>query len=970
MAQAHRIKPETPAIRVGILRFAHRLLRELCFWSLVVIALGMIGALVTFHPGDPAWTHTATATRLHNLGGVVGAWFADVTLYFFGHAAYLLPLGAAFAGWRLFKRGALLELDGEIVLFRVLGFLVTLATACGLASLHLRATPGTVPNTGSSGGLVGTHVGKFLIDAFGGVGGNLFLLVLLLAGVVLTTGLSWLTLLDWVGLAMLKTVDWIGGVIMAPLRWMRPRAPEDDGDESTVEIAPASDLPKAAPGTETEPSDQFLPTLGRKVEQAAGTWLARWKARGEASAPAAPPASPPPPAPLSPPAGSVEPPLAAPVSRPAARIEPVLNLPLEGPPSWQSPAVVPATPSIPDWEPSAAPDMRTLVPTSAPKVAGGQPAIPQPPPTPLTQALGLKLAAASNDPLAVVAPSPPVVLPVPWPGSTPDLDADENHLDDHDQPARELPPDLAIVPQPESAPPAAPAKTAFMVRRVAAPPPVAPYPLPPLNLLDPPAASVVGYSPETLDEMSRRVEILLRHFGIVVKVVAVEPGPVITRFEIEPAPGVKVSQISNLAKDLARGLSVISVRVVEIIPGKSVVGLEIPNQQREIVYLREVLETPVYQQAISPLTLALGKDISGNPVVANLAKMPHLLVAGTTGSGKSVAINAMLLSLLYKAAPREVRLILVDPKMLELSMYEDIPHLLTPVVTDMKEAANALRWCVGEMDRRYRLMAALKVRNIAGYNRRLADAQAAGEPITDPFWKPGEGGVAGEIPVLEPLPFIVVVIDELADMMMIVGKKVEELIARLAQKARASGIHLILATQRPSVDVITGLIKANIPTRIAFQVSSRVDSRTILDQMGAEQLLGHGDMLYLPPGTGLPQRVHGAFVDDHEVPRVVDYLRRTGAPDYIDDVLAEPCEEADGAEDSDGGGRGGESDPLYDEAVRIVTESRRASVSGVQRRLRIGYNRAARLVEEMESAGVVGPVQTNGSREVLAPPPP
>jgi S-DNA-T family DNA segregation ATPase FtsK/SpoIIIE len=451
----------------------------------------------------------------------------------------------------------------------------------------------------------------------------------------------------------------------------------------------------------------------------------------------------------------------------------------------------------------------------------------------------------------------------------------------------------------------------------------------------------------------------------------VEPGPVITRFEIEPAPGVKVSQISNLAKDLARGLSVISVRVVEIIPGKSVIGLEIPNQQREIVYLREVLESPVYTQSTSPLTLTLGKDISGNPVVANLARMPHLLVAGTTGSGKSVAINAMLLSLLYKASPREVRLILVDPKMLELSMYEDIPHLLTPVVTDMKEAANALRWCVVEMDRRYRLMAALKVRNIAGFNRKLADAQAAGESITDPFWKLGEGGVAGAIPVLEPLPFIVVVIDELADMMMIVGKKVEELIARLAQKARASGIHLILATQRPSVDVITGLIKANIPTRIAFQVSSRVDSRTILDQMGAEQLLGHGDMLYLPPGSGLPQRVHGAFVDDHEVPRVVDYLRQTGVPDYIDDVLAEPREETDGMEDADGGnGRGGESDPLYDEAVRIVTESRRASVSGVQRRLRIGYNRAARLVEEMETAGVVGPVQTNGSREVLAPPPP
>ncbi|MFZ1642412.1 MAG: DNA translocase FtsK, partial [Candidatus Contendobacter sp.] len=656
-------------------------------------------------------------------------------------------------------------------------------------------------------------------------------------------------------------------------------------------------------------------------------------------------------------------------------------------------------PPITDWQPPIASDL-TLVPTVAPAVAGSQPVISRlvaapvaapaspvvAPPTSLPPVLDLGLtAAASNDPLtSVVAPPlhPPVVSPAPWAAFEADLDADDGDLDADDSFPLDFPPELTVVPRSVSAfqppasisalaPVAAAAKMAVMVRRVAPPAPVAPYPLPPLDLLDPPAARTAGYSPEMLDHMSRRVEILLRHFGIVVKVVAVEPGPVITRFEVEPAPGVKVSQISNLAKDLARGLSVISVRVVEIIPGKSVIGLEIPNQHREIVYLREVLESPVYDQAASPLTLALGKDIGGNPVVANLAKMPHLLVAGTTGSGKSVAINAMLLSLLYKAAPHEVRLILVDPKMLELSMYEDIPHLLTPVVTDMKEAANALRWCVVEMDRRYRLMAALKVRNIAGFNRRLADAQAAGEGITDPFWKPGEGGFSGETPLLQPLPFIVVVIDELADMMMIVGKKVEELIARLAQKARASGIHLILATQRPSVDVITGLIKANIPTRIAFQVSSRVDSRTILDQMGAEQLLGHGDMLYLPPGTGLPQRVHGAFVDDHEVPRVVDYLRQTGAPDYIDDVLAEPREEADGVEDADsGGGRGGESDPLYDEAVRIVTESRRASVSGVQRRLRIGYNRAARLVEEMETAGVVGPVQTNGSREVLAAPPP
>ncbi|HYQ92802.1 MAG TPA: DNA translocase FtsK 4TM domain-containing protein, partial [Candidatus Competibacteraceae bacterium] len=462
-------------------------------------------------------------------------------------------------------------------------------------------------------------------------------------------------------------------------------------------------------------------------------------------------------------------------------------------------------------------------------------------------------------------------------------------------------------------------------------------PLPPLPLLDPAPAQQDGYSDDDLESMSRQVEILLRHFGIEVQVVAVEPGPVITCFELEPAPGVKVSQISNLAKDLARGLSVTSVRVVEVIPGKSVIGLEIPNKRRQIVYLSEILTAPVYTNSTAPMTVALGKDIGGKPIVANLAKMPHLLVAGTTGSGKSVAINAMLLSMLYKATPREVRLILVDPKMLELSVYEEIPHLLAPVVTDMKEAANALRWCVGAMERRYRLMAPLKVRNLAGFNQKVQEANDAGEPIADPLFKPEEH-FETEVPTLEPMPNIVVVIDELADMMMVVGKKVEELIARLAQKARAAGIHLILATQRPSVDVITGLIKANIPTRIAFQVSSKVDSRTILDQMGAEQLLGHGDMLYLPPGTGFTRRVHGAFVSDHEVLRVVEYLRQTGEPDYIEDILQEPGEVIPGLPGMEGdyGSGGDEADPLYDQAVRIVTESRRASISGVQRRLKIG----------------------------------
>ncbi|MEJ2680794.1 MAG: DNA translocase FtsK 4TM domain-containing protein [Gammaproteobacteria bacterium] len=506
---------------------------------------------------------------------------------------------------------------------------------------------------------------------------------------------------------------------------------------------------------------------------------------------------------------------------------------------------------------------------------------------------------------------------------------------------------------------------------------------PSIELLDPPDdQGPQGFSEQDLKQLSETLVAKLKDFGIEATVETVLPGPVITRFEIQPAPGIKVSRISNLAKDLARSLAVISVRVVEVIPGKTVVGIEIPNTVREVIRLREVVSSEVYEAAESALTLSLGKDIAGYPIVADLARMPHLLVAGTTGSGKSVGLNAMLISMLMKATPHELRLIMIDPKMLELSIYDDIPHLLSPVVTDMKEAANALRWCVAEMERRYKLMASLGVRNIAGYNRKVHEAIEKGEPIKDPLFKsmPTTAGVSlvkdGEsaepdlAPDLEMLPKIVVVVDEFADMMMIVGKKVEELIARIAQKARAAGIHLILATQRPSVDVITGLIKANVPTRIAFQVSSKVDSRTILDQGGAEQLLGHGDMLYLPPGTGLPMRVHGAFVSDEEVHRICDDWRARGEPDYLDEVRDGQLEEIPGTYMPGGYDQDGEnSEPLYDEAVRFVTETRRASISSVQRKLKIGYNRAARMIEMMESAGVVSTMGTNGSREVLAPPP-
>jgi S-DNA-T family DNA segregation ATPase FtsK/SpoIIIE len=502
--------------------------------------------------------------------------------------------------------------------------------------------------------------------------------------------------------------------------------------------------------------------------------------------------------------------------------------------------------------------------------------------------------------------------------------------------------------------------------------------LPPLNLLDvQDKTTTTGFSDESLEHLSRLLEVKLQDFGISATVVEVLPGPVVTRFEIQPAAGIKVSRITGLAKDLARSMAVISVRVVEVIQGKSVVGIEIPNETREMVRLSEVLTSDAYDNSSSPLTLALGNDIAGVPVVADLAKMPHLLVAGTTGSGKSVGINAMLLSLLFKASPDEVKLILIDPKMLELSVYDDIPHLLTPVITDMKDASSGLRWCVGEMERRYKLMAALGVRNIAGYNRKIEDANKSGNPIIDPLWvfNPEEMGwdqtqEPPEAPTLETLPYIVVVVDEFADMMMIVGKKVEQLIARIAQKARAAGIHLILATQRPSVDVITGLIKANVPSRIGFQVSSKIDSRTILDQGGAEQLLGHGDMLYLPPGTSVPERIHGAFVDDHEVHKVVADWKRRGEPNYLSEITDEAASSGvvvPGFSAGDESDDNAESDPLYDEAVAFVLETRKASISSVQRKLRVGYNRAARLIEQMEASGVVSPMGNNGSREVLAP---
>ncbi len=761
MAQT-KVQPRADA---SLSRQLLRGLREGALLVFGMLALYLLVALVTYHPGDPGWSYTGDGDGVHNLGGAAGAWFADVALHLLGYLAYLIPLVFIGVGWWLFRHRRDAQIASPLELsLRGLALLVALLSGAALATLHW--LPRNLPV--NAGGILGELIARLAASGLGLVGATLLLLALFLTGFTLFTGLSWFSLMDRLGKAVLDAVEHLRTRLDA-LRDQRIGAVEKAQREMRVE---------------------------------------RERARV--------------------------------AHRPPSRVEPRI----------------------------------------------------EPPP-----------------------PSPRVMKEKQVPlfsGDTSD-------------------------------------------------------PHPPLALLDEPPVAVSGYSDESLQAMSRLVELKLRDFGVDVEVVAVQPGPVITRFELHPAPGVKVARISALAKDLARSLSVIAVRIVEVIPGKSTVGLEIPNEQRELVSLSEILRSTLFENAKSPLTLALGKDIGGAPVIADLGRMPHLLVAGTTGSGKSVGVNAMLLSMLYKSTAEDVRLILIDPKMLELSVYEGIPHLLAPVVTDMKDAANALRWAVAEMERRYKLMSMLGVRNIAGYNKKVREAEAAGTPLQDPTFNPDEQVAEVEPPVLGRMPFIVVVVDEFADMIMVVGKKVEELIARLAQKARAAGIHLILATQRPSVDVITGLIKANIPTRIAFQVSSRVDSRTILDQMGAEHLLGHGDMLYLPPGKALPERVHGAFVADHEVHQVVEYLKATGEPDYDPGILEEPEIGAAAIPGLEPTAAEAESDPLYDQAVQIVIESRKASISYVQRRLKIGYNRAARMVEDMEAAGVVSPVQSNGNREVLVP---
>lgn len=782
--------------------------------TLMVLALYLLVSLLSFDIQDPAWSQTSYRLQTYNLGGSVGAWFADIALHFLGFAAYLLPIGLAYLGWCLLQGSNIDEWSGELVIYRALGVIVTLASASGLATLMLGASF----DFGSGGGILGNLTSSYLVESFSAVFSSLFLLILFLAGLSLATGVPWLDALDAFGRAI-----W---AVPERLLSLGSSVREVNGKHSRNSVST-----NAAAGTATDAAAEAA-AAASEVEPAKDEDIG---------------------------ADAI-------VSR-HGRIDPTMSEPEESTESDRR--------SSPFAEPEAA---------DTPSQAARQP-------------------------------------------TAQDLD------------------DILIHPNPT-------------------PRSSGPITLPNLTLLDMPPDDHLGYTPETLANMRLRLKTLLHDFGVEVDVVNAIPGPVITSFELEPAPGVKVSQITKLDKDLARGLSAISVRVVEVIPGKSVVGLEIPNEQRATINLSEILGSNPYRRSDSPLTLGLGKDIAGNPIVANLAAMPHLLVAGTTGSGKSVALNAMLLSILFKSTPQEVKLILIDPKMLELSIYEDIPHLLTRVVTDMKEAYNALQWCINEMERRYRLMSHLKVRGLDGFNRKVKEAISSGNPIPDPLQDVSQGQA---VETLETMPLIVVVIDELADLMMATSKKVEEPIVRLAQKARAAGIHLILATQRPSVDVITGLIKSNIRTRIAFQVASKVDSRTILDQMGAETLLGHGDMLFLPPGKGFPERVHGAFVADHEVQQVVEFLKQSGRPEYADNVLetqqAQRKVKVDEAPSADADDKG-ESDPLFDQAKKIVSESKRISASGLQRKLGVGYSRAARMLEAMEKEGWVGAVK-NGTREVL-----
>ena len=999
---------------IGLSGRAIRLLREARWIVLCFLAIFLFLILLSYNPVDPGWSHAVTTRQVHNLGGRIGAWFADLILYLFGLSAYLFSfflMLRVLASYRRLHQEAQLARTlpladakpvsrartvsqsadtpealppSRFAWERWIGFILLLVGCSALEGSRLYNLSANLPL--APGGLLGALVAGPVHVMLGAVGGTLALLLLIAIGFSLATGVSWMSIFERTGAVLEGSVDYIRQKLVARAdrqagaRAARQRgnllgrAPVDlDGDESGAPLIRPARLTQGSTASADEPDeddiyldDDTLPAQGRRA--------------GRSSLDAAAPDA-----------------VTDSIASASSSLDGLVTGTAQG-----GQGVHAADPDDADGAPGS-------------HLAGTADADETPARGGLFGGLLSRVAGAAKDAVSGgregVTDRHGAVEPTIAGFGEPGLD------DDPDMPATRGGTAGAAWQEPHPAPSgrgsegaaqsvsAGHAPTANVshggashgnayvgqtvgVQRepvresttISKPQPAPVYrhqgedsPLPDLSLLDAPPATVETMSPETLEYTSRLIEKKLSDFGISATVVHAYPGPVITRYEIEPATGVKGSQIVNLAKDLARSLSVISLRVVETIPGKNLMGLELPNPRRQGVRLSEIIGSRVYVDAKSPVTVSLGKDIAGNPVVADLAKMPHLLVAGTTGSGKSVGINAMLMSILYKADPSQVRMILIDPKMLEMSVYEGIPHLLAPVVTDMRQAGHALNWCVGEMERRYKLMSKLGVRNLAGYNAKIADAEKREEFIPNPF------SLTPDAPEpLSRLPIIVVVIDELADLMMVVGKKIEELIARLAQKARAAGIHLVLATQRPSVDVITGLIKANIPSRIAFQVSSKIDSRTILDQMGAETLLGQGDMLYLPAGTNLPQRVHGAYVADDEVHKVVTSWREVGGePDYIEGILegGVPEETNTGSAVGFGGlsstlaeaGMDGESDPMYDQAVAIVLQHRRASISLVQRHLRIGYNRAARLLEQMERSGIVSAMTSNGNRDILVP---
>lgn len=893
-----------------------RLFREIGAIVCAFAAITAVLSLTSFAINDPGWSSTGVGGNIQNSVGRVGAWFADVTFSLFGFMAYLIPVILGVSGWLLFRDHR--KQPGTyrpFVFVRIIGVALMLLSASGLADLHFNVPEGSLPPNIFGGGILGTAVAWRLVSFMHHLGTTLLLLTVFFSSMTLAFGTSWMQLIETIGGLVVGSFEKLSSGFLSLFENQREQAKIKAADKAREQRL------------QSMYSDADQP-VARQASQSLWERLG-----GPAKVP---------------------------------DLDPLLDIDADNPPQTGLAAALAMA--------------REKARTSADLAQNAA----------RDAATQIGNARAGSNRVDAMGDAIDDALLMDDSDDTARIDsAAAAALDNFDETGAEsiiLGKPKAKVTEPESPPehinvlpaidPTARKKKIAIKPRISEQKQtklfldVPDSDLPPLSLLDAPEPQRPGFSDSDLEALSRLLEEKLAEFRITVEVVAVHPGPVITRFEMQLAPGIKASRITGLSQDIARSMSLVSVRVVEVIAGKSTIGIEVPNDHREIVQLTEMLQSREYIEKQSPLTLALGKDISGQSVTADLGRMPHLLVAGTTGSGKSVAVNSMLISLLYKATAKDVRLILIDPKMLELNVYDGIPHLLAPVVTDMKEAANALRWCVGEMERRYTVMAALKVRNIAGYNKKVNEAIKAGKPLVDPLYQ-AELSLTPTAapPTLEPMPFIVVVVDEFADMMMQVGKKAEELIARIAQKARAAGIHLILATQRPSVDVITGLIKANVPTRIAFQVSSKIDSRTILDQGGAESLLGNGDMLYLPPGTALPVRVHGAFVDDHEVQNVIAHIKQTGEPNYIEEILQENTAMIPGLSGGEAEGGGGEADVLYDQAVSIVLESRKASISYVQRRLKIGYNRAARMVEEMEAAGVVSQVTSSGTREVIAPPP-